>query len=60
MLSGTATFQTIKKLGILQLEDNPPDIHRALETIIKDIRTTKRLVTCLDPFKLHFGRKPKS
>ena len=53
--------QTIKrKLGTSQFEENPPDIHTALKMNIEDIRITKKSVTVLSPFELHFGRKPNS
>ena len=55
------SIQTIKrKLGTLQLEENPPDIHTALKMIIEDIPITKNSVTGLSPFEFHFGRKPNS
>ena len=61
MWSSKVSIHTIKrKLGTLQLEDNPPDIHTALKMIIEDNRITKNSVTGLSPFELHFGRKPNS
>ena len=55
------TIQTVKrKLGTLQLEEKPPDIHTALKMIIEDIRITKNSVAEISPFELHFGMKPDS
>ena len=53
--------QTIKRrLGTLQLEDNPPANNSAPKMIIQDIRIAKKSVTRLSPFGLDFGRKLNS
>ena len=55
------SIQTIKRrLGASRLSSDFSNVQDLLRNIIEDIRITKKSVTGVSPFELHFGRPPNT